>query len=109
MTGTDNMEDLLVLMVEDARDRYMNAMTNLLHLKNGTRKFVHPDAVKQSALDTIFDVETFFCSEYGEYLTHIEGKRVMEALNARAKKMYDDMIASGNVLLHHKSKARKGL
>lgn len=89
------MEEVLLIMVEDACNNYINGVVNLLHIKNGTRKFVHVDRVERNALDNIWDAETFFCSDYGEGLTHQPGIRVMKALQERARKQYEQSVETG--------------
>ena len=89
------MEEGLVTMVEDATNIYMNGVVTLMHLQNGTRKYRYPERVRNNALDHIWDAETFFCSDYGEGLTHQPGMRVMKVLNKRAEELYKQQLETG--------------
>lgn len=89
------MEEVLVAVVTDAANIYMNAVVTLMHLQNKTRKYRCPDRVRENALDRIWDAETFFCSDYGEGLTHQPGMRVMKALNERAADLWKQQVETG--------------
>lgn len=79
-------------IVDDAVRIYINSMVDLMHVENKTRKFSHPENVKARCLDQIFDVETFFLSGYGQKLTNLDGNIVMETLEKRARKQYEEIM-----------------
>lgn len=89
------MNNVIRIIIDDAVNSYLSAVVNLMHISEGTKKYKHPEKVKQRCLDAVYDIETFFISEYGEELTGVDGSLVMKTLNERAKKAYA-MAISGD-------------
>lgn len=86
------MKNVIRIMVDDAVNVYLSATVNLMHISEGTRHFKDPEKVKERCLEAVYDIETFFLSEYGEELTGVDGGLVLKTLNERAKKAYADVI-----------------
>ena len=82
--------EVLCAMVEDAVELYINAYVNYTRIVSGKRNIKHPECVKRDCLDTMTEVSLFFCSDYGESLTGLDGAVVMKELERRAKEAYED-------------------
>lgn len=86
----EGLDEIVCLMVEDAVDLYINCYVNLKKIENGKRRLKNPEKTKRECLDSMTEVTLFFCSDYGEQLTGVDGKTVMEQLNKRAMEIYEN-------------------
>ena len=85
----EGLDEVLCMMVEDAVDLYINCYIDIKKISNGKRVLKNPEKTKRECLDSMTEVTLFFCSDYGEQLTGLDGKTVMEELNRRANEMYE--------------------